>query len=48
VRHAALGGDVWRPLAMLAVLGVISIAISAYTFRLFEHLARARATLSLT
>jgi ABC-2 type transport system permease protein len=48
LRHAALGGDVWRPLAMLLVLGVVSIAISAYTFRLFEHLARARATLSLT
>ena len=48
LRHAALGGDVWRPLAMLLVLGVISIAISTYTFRLFEHLARARATLSLT
>jgi ABC-2 type transport system permease protein len=48
LRHAALGGEVWGPLAMLAVLGVVSIAISAYTFRLFEHLARARATLSLT
>jgi ABC-2 type transport system permease protein len=48
VRHAALGGEVWHPLLMLAVLGAISIAISAYTFRLFEHLARARATLSLT
>jgi ABC-2 type transport system permease protein len=48
VRHAALGGEVWHPLLMLAILGVISIAISAYTFRLFEHLARARATLSLT
>lgn len=48
VRHAALGGEVWRPLLMLAILGVISIAIATYTFRLFEHLARARATLSLT
>jgi ABC-2 type transport system permease protein len=48
LRHAALGGDVWRPLAMLLVLGAVSIAISTYTFRLFEHLARARATLSLT
>jgi hypothetical protein len=33
---------------MLLVLGVVSVVISAYTFRLFEHLARARATLSLT
>jgi ABC-2 type transport system permease protein len=48
LRHAALGGDVWWPLAMLLVLGAISIAVSTYTFRLFEHLARARATLSLT
>lgn len=48
LRHAALGGDVWRPLLMLAILGLISIAIATYTFRLFEHLARARATLSLT
>jgi ABC-2 type transport system permease protein len=48
LRHAALGGDVWRPLAMLLVLGAVSVAISTYTFRLFEHLARARATLSLT
>jgi ABC-2 type transport system permease protein len=48
LRHAALGGDVWRPLGMLLVLGAASIAISTYTFRLFEHLARARATLSLT
>jgi ABC-2 type transport system permease protein len=48
LRHAALGGDVWVPLAMLCVLGLVSIAISTYTFRLFEHLARSRATLSLT
>jgi hypothetical protein len=48
LRHAALGGGVWGPLGMLLVLGLVSIAISTYTFRLFEHLARARATLSLT
>ena len=48
LRHAALGGEVWRPLLMLVILGAVSIAISAYTFRLFEHLARTRATLSLT
>ena len=29
LRHAALGGDVWRPLAMLVVLGVVSIATVA-------------------
>jgi ABC-2 type transport system permease protein len=49
LRHAALGGGgVWGPLGMLLVLGIVSIAISTYTFRFFEHLARARATLSLT
>ena len=48
IRHAALGGAVWGPLGMLLVLGVSSFAISACTFRWFEHAARARATLSLT
>jgi ABC-2 type transport system permease protein len=48
LRHAALGGEVWRPLAMVALLGVISVVVAVFTFRVFEHLARARATLSLT
>jgi ABC-2 type transport system permease protein len=48
LRHAALGGDVWRPLAMVALLGIVSVVVAAFTFRAFEHLARARATLSLT
>ena len=48
IRHAALGGAVWFPLAMLTVLGALSVAIAACTFRWFEHLARSRATLSLT
>ena len=48
LRHAALGGDVWRPLGMVVLLGVVSFAIATLTFRLFEHFARARATLSLT
>jgi ABC-2 type transport system permease protein len=48
IRHAALGGAVWGPLGMLLLLGVLSLAISAVTFRWFEHAARARATLSLT
>jgi hypothetical protein len=48
LRHAALGGDVWRPLAMVAALGVASILIATFTFRIFETLSRARATLSLT
>jgi hypothetical protein len=48
LRHAALGGDVWVPLAMVLILGLIYLAIATVTFRLFEYLARARATLSLT
>ena len=48
IRHAALGGDVWRPLGMVVVLGVASVAVSTLTFRWFERAARVRATLSLT
>ena len=48
LRHAALGGGVWVPLAMVVVLGIGSVAIATFTFRIFEHLARDRATLSLT
>jgi ABC-2 type transport system permease protein len=48
IRHAALGGDVWRPLGMVLVLGVACLVVGSLTFRLFEHVARARATLSLT
>jgi hypothetical protein len=33
---------------MVALLGAASVTIAAITFRVFEHLARARATLSLT
>jgi len=48
LRHAALGGGVWVPLGLVVALGLVSIAIATYAFRWFEHLARARATLSLT
>jgi ABC-2 type transport system permease protein len=48
IRHAALGGGVWGPLAMVVLLGVAALVISTLTFRWFEHAARARATLSLT
>jgi ABC-2 type transport system permease protein len=48
LRHAALGGDVWGPLGMVVLLGGASFAIATLTFRVFEHFARARATLSLT
>jgi ABC-2 type transport system permease protein len=48
IRHAALGGAVWGPLGMVVLTGAACAAISTLTFRLFEHQARARATLSLT
>ena len=48
IRHSALGGPVWFPLAMLAVLGAAAVAVASVTMRWFEYLARARATLSLT
>ena len=48
LRRAALGGEVWGPLGMVVLLGAVSLAISMVTFRVFEHLARERATLSLT
>ncbi|HVU76942.1 MAG TPA: ABC transporter permease [Gaiellaceae bacterium] len=48
IRNSALGGAVWGPLGMTVLLGLASLAISSFTFRWFEHLARSRATLSLT
>ena len=48
LRHAALGGEVWLPLAMVLLLGLAALGISVFTFRWFETAARARATLSLT
>jgi len=48
IRHAALGGEVWRPVGMVVALGVACLLISTLTFRVFETRARARATLSLT
>jgi ABC-2 type transport system permease protein len=48
LRHAALGGGVWGPLAMVLLLGGACGAIATLTFRIFERESRARATLSLT
>ncbi len=48
LRHAALGGTVWGPLGMVCATGAACGAIATLTFRVFEHQARARATLSLT
>lgn len=48
IRNAALGGPVWGPIGMAALLGAISLGLAALALRWFEHLARARATLALT
>lgn len=49
IRDAAIGGGpVWGPLGMAALIGACCLVIATATLRWFEHLARARATLSLT
>ena len=48
IRHAALGGGVWGPLVAALALGLGCAALSTVTFRIFERLARDKATLSLT
>jgi ABC-2 type transport system permease protein len=48
LRHSALGGEVWGPLGLLVATGAACGLIATFTFRVFEHQARARATLSLT
>jgi ABC-2 type transport system permease protein len=48
LRRSALGGDPWPPLGMVLALAVACGLIAWCTFRWFEHLARARATLALT
>jgi ABC-2 type transport system permease protein len=48
IRHAALGGPVWAPLAMTALLGALCLVGAWAAFSWFERLSRDRATLSLT
>ena len=49
LRHAALGGEVWLPARDGRRCSASRrSSIATFTFRCFEHLARARATLSLT
>jgi ABC-2 type transport system permease protein len=48
LRRAAFGGDAWTPILLSLLLGALAVALATYTLRLFEHLARARATLALT
>src|SRR5260221_7045409 len=44
LRHAALGGDVGRPLGLLVVFAIVSFAFSPYPFRLFGTPPRAPRT----
>jgi ABC-2 type transport system permease protein len=48
VRDAALGGSPLAAIGMCALLGVAYLGLGALFLRLFERLARERATLSLT
>jgi ABC-2 type transport system permease protein len=48
IRHSALGGDVWFPVAMCAAIGVVYFVLAGICLRIFERAALARATLSLT
>ena len=48
IRHSALGGDVWFPVAMCAAIGVVYFVLAGVCLRIFERAALARATLSLT
>jgi ABC-2 type transport system permease protein len=48
IREAALGGEPWPAIGMCLVLAAAYFALAAIFIRLFERLARDRATLSLT
>jgi ABC-2 type transport system permease protein len=48
IRDATLGGTPWWDIGMCAVLTVAYFIVATFFLRIFEHLARARATLRLT
>lgn len=48
LREAALGGEPWGAIAMCLVLAVAYLALGVVCLRLFERLARDRATLKLS
>ena len=48
IREAALGGDPWPAIGMCVALGAVYLAGAALFLRIFERLARDRATLALT
>jgi ABC-2 type transport system permease protein len=48
IRGAALGGDVWGPIAMSILLGAVYFGLAWIFVGIFERKARADATLALT
>jgi ABC-2 type transport system permease protein len=48
IRHAAIGGSSWFPIAMCAATGLGYLLLAAVFLQIFERAARARATLALT
>jgi len=48
IRDGALGGPAWTNIGMCAILSVAYFGVAAGSLRIFENLARARATLRLT
>lgn len=48
IKEAALGGSPWPDIGMCLLLSVAYLAVASVCLHVFEHLARARATLRLT
>jgi len=48
IREATLGGDPWSAIGMCLALAALYVALAAVFLRIFERLARDRATLSLS
>ena len=47
IERAVVAGDPWPPIAMCLLVSVVYVAIAVVFLRLFEYLARKRATLKL-
>ena len=48
IRESALGGDPWSSIGMCLALAVLYVVLAWFFLRIFERLARDRATLSLS
>jgi ABC-2 type transport system permease protein len=47
IQRAAVAGNPWPPIAMCLVVSIFYVAVAVIFLRLFEHLARQRASLRL-